>query len=180
MNIIAELPRPKAAEVAEGMLISPLFYLSVFVSVASLLTAIGFWTDTNYDIPKLFQLQIIFPLTVLNIILNGVYYWKRIEEHNRHLKRILVLFIAYATCMLQFMPLGLDMLQFIFDTAAKNSHLMIDNEAQAKAFQERSIKVLVTTIIVFPVLQYLTDWTVDNRARLASRLIRIMSRWFVY
>lgn len=180
MNVIAELPRPKAAEVAEGMLISPLFYLSVFVSVTSLLTSVGFWTDVNYDIPKLFQLQIILPLTVLNLTLNGAYYWKHIKEHNKHLKRILVLFIAYTTCMLQFMPLGLDMLQFIFDTATTNSHLTIDNEAQARAFQERSVKVIVTTIMVFPVLQYLTDWTMDNRTRLASGLTRLMSGWFVY
>jgi hypothetical protein len=78
--------------------------------------------------------------------------------------------------MLQFMPLGLHMLDYIFTTAKVNSQLVINDEAEEKTFEQRSILILVLAIIVFPLLEWLASKTMENRQRLADRLLFLIAK----
>lgn len=163
-----------------GIFHSPITILATLVLIVSTLTATGLLLDSSYDIPNLIDLRIILPILGLTAVLKWIHYSRMIKENNIIMKRVLVLVIVYVVLNLQFMALAAGMLDFIFTTAKDSSHLSITTEAEEQAFWQRSVMILVYTLVVFPALERFVILGMQYRNKLAGKLITILSRWFGY
>jgi hypothetical protein len=126
------------------------------------------------------DLSIILPILGLTAVMKWMQYSRIIKEKNIIMKRVLVLVIVYVVLNLQFMALAAGMLDFIFTTAKDSSHLSLTTAAEEQAFWQRSVMILVYTLVVFPALERFVILGMQYRDKLAGKLIAHWSKWFGY